>query len=246
MRRKAKSVFTECVKGTISSLLKLQEKDIALASLRGKLSAIPAGIAALKREADEAEGHLNAEREAFAQLEKKRAQMRAERRAVEEKISKYKSQLPEVKKNDDYSALSAEIDRMLSAVSAMEEEELKVLFDIDSKRESLNSMEEAAENLKESIKGKMESVAQSGRELELRVADALAERDSAASEVPPDMLAAYEKLRDSGKKQPLVVPLKGDLCGGCFLKVSGEVESKLKEPGATAICEQCGRIIYLD
>jgi predicted nucleic acid-binding Zn-ribbon protein len=49
---------------------------------------------------------------------------------------------------------------------------------------------------------------------------------------------------------PAVVPINGSKCGGCHLKVSGEVESAArgKDAGAAgttlATCDQCGRIVY--
>jgi predicted nucleic acid-binding Zn-ribbon protein len=53
------------------------------------------------------------------------------------------------------------------------------------------------------------------------------------------------------RTQPVVVAIRGGVCGGCHLKVSSEVEtiSRGKGPAGPlqlATCDTCGRIVYWD
>ena len=97
----------------IEKLITLQEKDAIVANVKRKLSDFPkkisakqSGILAVKQQLEESASDLR-------KLEVKRASMRLQRRELEEKAIKYKAQLPTIKKNDDYIALNAEIDRIV-------------------------------------------------------------------------------------------------------------------------------------
>ena len=125
----------------IEKLITLQEKDAIVANVKRKLSDFPkkisakqSGILAVKQQLEESASDLR-------KLEVKRASMRLQRRELEEKAIKYKAQLPTIKKNDDYIALNAEIDRIVKTASEIEEEEIGILIDIDTKKDTLTEVE---------------------------------------------------------------------------------------------------------
>lgn len=233
------------VKRDMEKLLSLQSKDAQLAGVKAKLDSVPreiaekrAGISAAEKECDAAKAELE-------EAEKLRGQMRSQRRELEEKVFKYKNQLLEVKKNDDYVAINAEIDRLVKRASEMEEEELETLFDIDSKREKLESVEAAAKRQIEAIEEEISAINAAKTSIEADFAEAKENVRAAREDVPPEFLAAYDKLKASKIAFPLAARVEGSLCTGCFLKVSGELLDALKNSDGPVFCEQCGRIIFL-
>lgn len=171
--------------------------------------------------------------------------MRSQRRALEEKIFKYKNQLLEVKKNDDYTAINAEIERLSAKASEMEEEELLVMFEIDSMRDGIAELEKQAKGRITAIEEEISLIeaAKAGIERDFNAA-----RDcvlQAREQVGAAFLAAYDKLKASKTPFPIVAKVENSLCTGCFLKVSGEQLDALKSAKGPVFCEQCGRIIFL-
>ena len=69
----------------------------------------------------------------------------------------------------------------------------------------------------------------------------IAEAEQGCSE---EFLTVYKRLRKL-KKIPVIVPLVGTNCGGCFMEVAGDILVTL---GAKPFveCPSCGRILYKD
>ena len=95
------------MKRDIEKLLSLQSKDVRLAAVRERLDSVPREIAAKRAGISAAEAECDAAGAELKAAEKLRGQMRSQRRELEEKVFKYKNQLLEVKKNDDYVAINA-------------------------------------------------------------------------------------------------------------------------------------------
>ncbi len=233
------------MKRDIEKLLSLQSKDAQLSAAKAKFDSVPREIAAKRAGISAAEAECDAAKAELDGAEKLREQMRSRRRELEEKVFKYKNQLLEVKKNDDYTAINAEIDRLAKRASEMEEEELELLFEIDSKRERLEKVEAAAKRRIEAIEEEISAINAAKISMEADLEEAEEGVRAARGEVSPEFLGAYDKLKSSKTAFPLVARVEGSLCTGCFLKISGERLDSLKNSEGPVFCEQCGRIIFL-
>lgn len=232
------------VKVQIEKLLVLQDKDARLASIQSQLDEIPRHLAQIAGEKAAAVKRLSDARAALKAMEEKREAMRAERRALEAKVAKYKTQLLETKKNDDYVALNGEIDKFTKIASDMEGGEIEFLFKIDEANEAVKKLDSDVQNELARLDEKVALANEAKAELDGMLGKAQAEADAAMAEIEPDYAAPYKKLKAGKKKFPIVVQMRGEQCGGCFLKASTDTLSKLKKPTGPVMCEQCGRILY--
>ena len=229
----------------IEKLITLQEKDAIVANVKRKLSDFPkkisakqSGILAVKQQLEESASDLR-------KLEEKRASMRLQRRELEEKAIKYKAQLPTIKKNDDYIALNAEIDRIVKTASEIEEEEIGILIDIDTKKDTLTGVEKAAKIQIEAIQEEIDALNVEAKSVqdELIAAEDVARKARECVDNPL-FLSAYDRVIATKTSAPIVVKVDKGLCTGCYLKISGDVADALKAPQSPIFCEQCGRILY--
>ena len=67
-------------------------------------------------------------------------------------------------------------------------------------------------------------------------------RDEVASNIDPPMLRTYERLHKRYRRA--VVPVKDEICLGCFVKLPTSLSTKGKENVVVFRCENCGRILY--
>jgi uncharacterized protein len=67
-------------------------------------------------------------------------------------------------------------------------------------------------------------------------------RDEVASKIDPPMLRTYERLHQRYRRA--VVPVKDEICLGCFVKLPTSLSTKGKENIVVFQCENCGRILY--
>ena len=130
----------------------------------------------------------------------------------------------------------------------MEEQELQVMYGIDEAKKKFAAAEA---ELKANIAGH-ETRIRTLKEREKNLAAELADAQTAVAAVRQPVEAAALRVYDrvAARQMPAVVPIHGGKCGGCHLKVSGEIESAVRgkdagAPGATlATCDQCGRVVY--
>lgn len=229
----------------IEKLLTLQSKDAALSAIKSRLDSVPKEIDAKRAGIRAAEAQCALTRNEIESREKLRMDMRTQRRTLEEKIFKYKNQLTEVKKNDDYIAINAEIDRLIKSVSEMEEEELEILFQIDEKKQTLANVEEAAKKQIEAIEEEIAIIEAAKSGIAHDFAAVSDEVVRAREQIEPIFLKGYDRLKAAKTPFPLVTKVEDALCTGCFLKVSGEQLDDLKNPTEPVFCEQCGRMIFI-
>lgn len=212
-------------------------------SLETQLAAAPRDIAAV-------EARIAAERQAIETakaewhgLEAKKKTLENEIKAAEEKIAKYKHQQLEVRKNDEYRALTHEIETMEATVGGYEEEELKIMYAIDEAKQRFAAAERV---LKENISGheaKIASLRAHEAELRGQHEQALAAVGTARLQVPEPQTRLYDRL---AKKPglPVCVPVQGGRCGGCHMKVSANIEFEARKAENIVTCDQCSRIVY--
>jgi predicted nucleic acid-binding Zn-ribbon protein len=70
----------------------------------------------------------------------------------------------------------------------------------------------------------------------------LAMREEVAEKIDMQMRRIYERLHE--KYRRAVVPVKDDICLGCFVKLPTSLTGRGKENILIFRCENCGRILY--
>jgi len=229
----------------LEQILVLQGHDSRRLGIEGQLRALPREVAFVEEKIASEKAAIESARGELRELESKRKVLETEIGSVEEKLARYKTQQMQVKKNDEYQALGHEIETTQNAISALEEQELQVLFSMD---EAKKRFAQAEATLKANIAGheaRIRSLKE--RETGLKTELATVEADVSAARGPLDaeVLRLYDKI--AAHKQPVCVPINAGKCGGCHLKVSSEVESasRGRDPNVRLpVCDQCGRIVY--
>lgn len=235
------------VSPVLEPLLILQDRDLKRMGVEAQLKAVPADIAAVEQKIAAEKTAIETAKAELKGLESKKKLIETEIGSTEDKLAKYKTQQSQVRKNEEYQALGHEIETTQAAIGALEEQELQVMYGIDEAKKKFAAAEA---ELKANISGH-ESRIRTLRERAASLAAELkaAEAEVAATRVPVSVPALRLYDRIVARQRPVVVPIHGGKCGGCHLKVSGEVESAVRgknsDPAAQlATCDQCGRIVY--
>ena len=226
-------------------LLSLQERDLQYQRAKSSLRSIP-----VEREAVRKKIHLSEQRveQARAEVRKKeleRERFSSEAEAAQDKMNRFKTQQLSVKKNEEYEALSHEIQNMEERIGSLEDKELEALEAIDMARSSLR--EEEAGSAKEIAlwEKDLEKIQKQEEEMQGGLDQLKATVEKMRKEVVPELLETYDQLSRQIKRPPVVVPLVKQICVGCHLRVSNEVEAKVQNFQAVC-CDQCGRLLYLE
>lgn len=227
----------------LTKLRELQERDMHRLGLEQQLAAVPREIAAVEAKIASERQAIETAKTEWHGLEAKKKTLENEIKTAEAKVAKYKTQQLEVRKNDEYRALTHEIETTEGVIGGYEEEELQIMYAIDEAKQRFAAAEAV---LKTNISGHEAKIkAWRDKETQLRAehAAAVTATDTARAAVPEPQARLYDRV---AKKPglPACVAVQGGRCGGCHMKVSSNIEFEARRSENIVTCDQCGRIVY--
>lgn len=228
---------------SLDKLLVLQERDRKRLGFEQQLQSTPREIAVVEGKIAAEKTAIEVAKAEWHGLESKKKQLELEIGSAEEKIGKYKTQQSQVRKNDEYQALTHEIENAQVAIGKAEELEIGIMIAIDEAKKKFAAAEA---ELKANIKGheaKIQALREREKNLLGDVQAAQATVATAREEVPAPQLKIYDRVA-SKPGHPVCVPVTAARCGGCHLKVSANVELEARKLEQVTTCDQCGRIVY--
>lgn len=228
----------------IESLLILQERDARRLDLEKQIAAIPGEISRLEEKIEAEKKTLEESKGRIRELEVKRKDLESEVAAAEAQIARYRNQQLEVKKNDEYQALTKEIETTQAKVGELEEAVIQVLFELDEERQRVTEIEKDFQDVIGKLEGKIEDRKARKIGLEEELKQKRMEAEEARKRVPdPEYLSAYDR-QARVVKFPIVAAVVDRSCQGCFLRVSGGVDIDVRAGDKIVTCDNCGRILY--
>jgi len=236
------------VSDAFERLLAVQDHDTAIDQLRHRRSTLAA-----RAELAEAEARLSAIGSRSAVVGTERGELGARQADLERQIEASRARRAELEKRmfagqvtaaRELQAMDEEVRHLARHVTELEDRELEVMEVLEPLVEELAALDGERAALEDGARHLRATIGDEESAIAAEVATQTAERDQAAADVPPDLLAKYESLRaklgGTGAAR-----LVGGSCSGCHLVLpSMEVDRIRKAPADTLItCEQCGRIL---
>ena len=162
---------------------------------------------------------------------------------LKEKIKKLETQQNQVKKVDEFNALSHELSQA-ERERTVKEQRLSDIYDKLA----------AEEELHKGINENLEKTSESSKALELEINDSIqkineegrnikAKRDKLTEKVDLEVFGIYERLLFN-KKDRVIVPIENRCCSGCHITLTAQHENLVRRGERLAFCEHCSRIHY--
>jgi len=227
------------------SLLSLQERDLQYQRAQCALRSLPAERKSVQEKIQSSEQTVEVARQGVRAKELERQRLASEAETAQDKVNRFKTQQLSVKKNEEYEALTHEIEALEDRIGSMEDEELGVLEEIDEAKSVLKGEEENSAKEIILLQKEQEKIQKQEEEIQEGIDELKSKVDQMREEVIPDLLHLYDQLSQQIKRPPVVVPLAKQICSGCHLRVSNEVDAKVQK-FETVCCDQCGRLLYLE
>ena len=228
----------------IEKLLIVQAKDLALQKLQQEMERIPRERAKIESLIDEEKGSIESEKSELNAKEVERNDLDSQIKLKESDIAKFKTQQLEVKKNEEYRALTHQIEQAQSDISQLEEKEIEIMYSIDAAK---ISFEQAKSEIDQRIDQQNKQLA----ELEVRLKQLNADAKSAEADylesreaINPEALEVYDRTKTQVKRPPYISAIETQNCTGCHLRVSNEVQGLVISGEEITACDQCPRIVY--
>ncbi len=230
--------------GVIEKLLALQECDARRDNIQSQLERIPVEIARSEQNIQNDLEAIETAKNTVLKLEVRRKNLDVEIKQSEEQIAKYKTQQLQVKKNEEYRALLHEINNLTGNISDLEDSEIGIMLEIDEAAEI--AKKEKAER-KQSIKDLKNLISrrkQHREEFKAGLESAEAAVESAAAKLDEKSLRGFQYVKMKARRPPFIVPLDGQKCTGCHLRVPNEIKAEMLKAKELVRCNNCSRILY--
>ena len=199
------------------------------------------------------ENKIDLEKETIASVQKELREFETKAGAlgnliasIETKISQQKTKQLEVKRQEEYQALENEINGLQEQMSSNEDEQLETLMKVDDARATLviaegkhtdrvHSLETQLKELNEREKVLTEEISALGNDIK-----------ASGEEIEPAFLREYERVKKVVRRPPYIVPVEDQKCSGCNIRVSNDIVSSILVEEKLTVCDQCGRIVYIE
>ena len=227
----------------LEKLLVLQDRDVHRLLVETQLAAIPREREAAERKIAQHKVVIEEAHGRVRELELERSRLEQEIATTEEQARKYRNQQIQVKKNDEYQALTHEIAGTEAKISDLEGKEIQTLYDLDAEREKTATEEKVQGEEITFLENQLVRLTEKDGNLKTELVRARETVEVARKEVPARSHRVYDRLAKV-LALPVIVPLRGQKCSGCHLRVSAGVDAEVRGGGEMTACDNCTRILY--
>jgi len=220
----------------------LQEADTRIANLRSQIGDVEAALRG-DVELDRSRGVAASATESRHTSEAAAQRAEAEMAALDARIRSLDRRLYDgsVRNPQDLLEMQHELETLRDRAREAEDHAIALLEDAESaaesERASLRTMEEHEQRRSDALDPLRRRLEVLTASLDAEIKD----RDGIAAGIDPRNLALYARVAQ--RRQPAVVGMLGDACGGCHLPLSNEERRAVRAGERIVQCSNCDRIL---
>jgi hypothetical protein len=226
----------------IEQLWALRGLDEEAHGMRVELARFPG----LRQELEQRRASERARRDAvkarLAELKRQLGTLDIEAKALVEQERKFQTQLPAVKKNEEYQALLHEIEGAKGKRSDVETQILMRMEEEQERQRDLQDAERALQTAEQELADRGRTIDAAEGEQKERLAGLEARRAEMLVLLSAPVRSRYERVHAS-RDGRAVVPIQKGACGGCFRGQPPHVLQEARRGDRVLYCDGCGRLL---
>jgi predicted nucleic acid-binding Zn-ribbon protein len=227
----------------LTILLNVQKLDEEIRELEALSRSVPVEIERFQNELEHLGRTCRKKSEKLKELKVKEREKEGQIDDLNSQRNRYEAQLREAKNNVVYSALKQEIGAVDHEIQGVVELAVALMEQIEELEKEIHQEKETLESHEKEFQDKETTLLERKRKTDERLGSLRKEREEIVVLVPEKLRNRYERIRNS-KEGLAVVPLKENICGGCFASIPIQRINEIRHEEDLKSCENCGRIIY--
>jgi hypothetical protein len=233
----------EQVHPDLKAVIEIQRLDQEVADLTVQIDSLPKQIQTLQSQLDEfIHAHEERKKRLSANL-KERKDLEGDIKVIQEKITKHKDQLYQVKTNEQYKAMLKEIEGEEGNTRKIEDQLLEKMIEAEDIQKHIQTAAARLEGEKARVAAEIKRL-QDERQKDLDGRERLqARRKEVAAALSGSVLALYERIR-TYRTGAAVAEVRNGLCTACNVLLRPQVYNEVRLGEAVMTCENCSRINY--
>jgi hypothetical protein len=228
---------------TIEKLLILQDRDRRIRRVEGELAHIDPERQIFQARAASTQTGLEAAKNRLKQIESDRKNLELEVETKKQLIAKYANQQLQTRKNEEYRALSHEIEMCKDEIFKIENKEIELMEQAEATQKEVVRFGQAATEARKLMEEQLSQLGAREQNLKNELVELSNNREELASAVDESSRDRYERLvRNKGEN--VVVGVQHGVCGGCHMRLPAQIVVTCQAQQELVTCTNCGRILY--
>ncbi len=228
---------------TIEKLLLLQDRDRRIHRVQQELAQIGPERDTYQTKATATQAQLETARTRIKQIESDRKRLELDVETKKQQIEKYANQQLQTRKNEEYRALSHEIDTCKAEITKIEDQEIVLMEQTEAAQKEAVRLLRETDETKKLAESQIAQLNQREENLKKELGELQRGRAELAAAVEPAVCQRYERLFKS-KGENVVVGVHHGVCGGCHMKLPAQILVTCQGQKEIVACPNCGRILY--
>jgi len=228
----------------LEKLRTLQEADRELARLTAEIAALPKRMAAIEAKLADAKGRKEKAQAAIKAGESARRKYESDIQSQQQKISKYRDQMLEVKTNEQYKALLHEVEFAEKEIRNLEDKILEGMVDAEQRERDVKTADAELKAQTVEIDKEKEDARQRTEIDQKLSAELNRKRDELRASVDQDVLRHYDRVaKFRGTAISEAIDHK---CSACQVMLRPQVYNEVRSSDKVLTCDFCQRILWYD
>jgi predicted nucleic acid-binding Zn-ribbon protein len=227
----------------IEKLLVLQDRDRKLLRVTQELAHLGPERESLRAKAASTQSQLETAKLRVKQIESERKQRDLEIEGKKSQIEKYLNQQLQTRKNEEYKALTHEIEMAREVIFKIEDAEIVLMEQAEAAQKQVVRATTEAAAAKKLVDDQIGQLNEREENLKKDFTALTGDRAQLASAVDDSTRRRYERIFKS-KGENVVVGIDHSSCGGCHMKLPPQIVTHCRAQGEIVTCPNCGRILY--
>jgi predicted nucleic acid-binding Zn-ribbon protein len=227
----------------IEKLLILQDRDRRILRVSQELAHIGPERDSLRAKAVSTQSSLEAAKLRVKQIETDRKQKDLEIEAKKTQIEKYLNQQLQTRKNEEYKALTHEIEMAKEVIFKIEDAQIVLMEHAEAAQKEVARTTAEAAAAKKLVDDQVTQLNQREENLKKELGELQSGRTGLANAVDDSTRNRYERLLKN-KGENVVVGIEHSACGGCHMKLTAQVVAHCRAQAEIVQCPNCSRILY--
>lgn len=227
----------------LAHLIKLQEIESRSAEAKKKIADAPARIGAVDAKLTAVRDEVAAARQALADNQTRRRTIEKDLIAAQQRLSKSKETLMEVKTNHEYHAMQTQIAAAAADVGRVEEQMLVNMLEADEFAARVKQAEGALKTSEGVIAAERKALETEAKEMERVVVSSREERAALVPQIDRRLLDTFERVL-KGRQGVAVTEAIDGHCSLCHVSIRPQVYNAIRRNDSIVQCDHCQRVLY--
>jgi len=211
-----------------------------------RLNETPNKITNLEQDIEKKNANLNQKKNRIQEIKKICKMKDGDITENESKIDKLNQQIFSVKTNEEYRAITNEIEYLKKTNKGIEDEILSLLEEEEEIKDVLVELEKETKDFFNQKKSEIDTLKKYNEKLMEKQQMTKFMFEDNIKKLPNDIKNIYERIAKARGRAVCIIRGNDYVCTGCFTNITPQVMNELKKRDKILLCDNCGCILIYD